>query len=85
MSLVRGISFVKLEKPRRCCVCQKICSVNRDMLRQYCACGCGSETYSCMGCPTAEACAYFTGCKKEGKEEVFEEEVFEEEKTIIND
>ena len=61
---VRGISFEKLDKSRRCDACQKRCVTNEDMLKQFCGCGCGCETLSCLDCPTTEACAYFDEKRK---------------------
>ena len=59
---VRGISFEKLDKPRRCDVCQKRCVTNEDMLKQFCRCGC--ETFSCMGCQVTDATVCFDDKRK---------------------
>ena len=61
---VRGISFEKPLKPTRCSVCYSMYGSNEEMLNQFCACGCGLVVYSCLSCPTGEACLCFDDKRK---------------------
>ena len=60
----RGISFEKLDKSKRCDVCQKRCVTNEEMVKQFCKCGCGCETFSWMYCPIIDAADYFDDKRK---------------------
>ena len=66
-TVVRGIAFVDVEKPRKCVVCGEVCSRKTSMMKQFCKCGCGADAYSCMGCSTIKACDKFPSCKREKK------------------
>ena len=55
-------------------VCGIVYSRKAEMMKQFCKCGCGAASYSCMDCPTIEACSHPPICKKDEEIKKIKEE-----------